>query len=109
MPASLPSLLGDLSTLGVEEKRRLEDDYVELVGLQSAWEEWSRRLSAALGPVSKPAGKKPTSDQEKRTAPWGGVRKEQTFFEGSVEGRTVVALVWPWQDGERFTLKMTRV
>lgn len=105
MSAPLVALLGDLATLGVQEKRRLDKDYVELVGPQSGWEEWSRRLSTALGPPSKPLGEKPTSEQERTAEPWGGVRKSQILF----EGQGVVALIWPWEGGERFTLKMARV
>jgi hypothetical protein len=109
MSAPLASLLGDLASLGVDEKRRVEDDYVELVGRQKSWEEWSLRLSAALGPASKPAGQKPTSEQERAAERWGGIRKQQVLFQGRVDGSEVVALIWPWEGGERFTLKMGRV
>ena len=107
MPISLPTLLGDIASLTVEEKRRWTEEAVELVCRAEESAEWDRRLETILGPALKTAGKKPTSDQERRAAPWGGVRKNQTFFEKSVDGNNVVALIWPWQDGERFTLKMS--
>ncbi len=107
MSISLPALLGDVASLTVEEKRRWTDESVEVVCLLKESSEWDRRLESILGPALKPAGKKPTSDIDRRTAAWGGVRKNQTFYEKSVDGGIVVALIWPWQDGERFTLKMS--
>lgn len=108
MTTSLAALLGDLETLGVDEKRRQEADYAELVINADRWGECTKRLTAALGAPTKPAGEKPTSDQERAAAPWGGVRKPQILFQGAWEGRPVVALVWPWDGGERYTLKLAR-
>ncbi len=109
MPVSLSALLGDVSPLVIEEKRRFGEDYVEIVAMQNEWPGWSDRLSALLGPARKPAGQKPTKEDERISGPWGGVQKNQVLFLKDIETDQVLALVWPWQDKERFTLKMTRL
>jgi hypothetical protein len=109
MPVSLTSLLGDLSPFTVEEKRRFGEDYVEIVGRQDQWGQWEAKLSSLLGAALKPAGQKPTSEHDRVAGPWGGIQKNQTLFHQKSGPDQVVALVWPWGDGERFTLKMARV
>jgi hypothetical protein len=106
MPISLPGLLVDVSSLAVDEKRRWADEAVEIIGLTAEWKGWNQRLESFLGPAQKPAGKKPSPEQERRAEPGGGIRKDQIYFERSIEGRTVVALVWPWGDNTHFTLKL---
>ena len=109
MPVSLPALLGDLTPLVLEEKRRYGEDYVEIVAKQSDWPAWSERLTALLGPAQKPEGKKATAEDERLSGPWGGIQKNQILFFRRVEPDDVLALVWPWGDQERFTLKVVRI
>ena len=106
MTISFPNLLGDVTPLTVEEKRRWSDDAVEIVGLMAEWKEWNIRLESILGPVRKPAWKDPSREQERLAEPWGGIRNNQIYFEKSIEGQIAVALVWPWGDKTHFTMKL---
>jgi hypothetical protein len=109
MPVSLPVFLGDLSPFTIEEKRRMGEDYVEIVAKQSEWPAWSERLTSLLGAALKPAGEKATPEQERISGPWGGIQKNQILFSRRVESDDVLVLIWPWRDEERFTLKAVRI
>lgn len=101
-------ILGDLRTITVDETRRVDADYAELVIPAAGWPECWKRLRAALGDPVKPLDQKPTAEQDKRASPWGGVRKNQILFEAQVDGRPLVCLIWPWEGGERYTVKLAR-
>jgi hypothetical protein len=106
MPTSLTTFLGDISPLKVEETRLWAEDRVEIVGIVAELGEWTKRLEPFLGPPLKPSGEKPSPDLERRTAAWGGIWKNQVFYEKKHPDQSIVALIWPWGDKTHFTLKI---
>lgn len=48
-------------------------------------------------------------DIEKVIKCFGGLRQGQSLYLSSEEKPSAFAMLWPWQDGERVTLKMAKV
>lgn len=98
-----------LSSLKVYEQRELTDTYNELVFCNAEKDAWYAIIAEVLGPAVKPAGTKPAKDDLKLTDEYGGIFANQTLFKKAVDGVTVVAMFWPWQDDEHTTLKIALV
>ena len=47
-------------------------------------------------------------DVEALANEFGGVRKGQTLYCISISSPLIIAMLWPWQDGERVTLKIAK-
>ena len=103
---TLKEIIEKCSTLSIYEKREITDEYVELVFLSKETDEWNRILSEILGPAIKPAGVKHAKTDLILTAKFGGVREEQTLFKKEFDDADIIAMFWPWQNGEHTTLKM---
>jgi len=94
------------STLRIYEKRRIADDYKELVFYSKDTDQWHKIFTDILNPAIKPEGVKPTKDDLALTRDYGGISDNQTLFKKEYEDATVIAMFWPWQDGAYTTLKM---
>jgi hypothetical protein len=92
--------------LGIYERRSLSAEYCELVFFSRDLEGWYGILSTALGEPRKPPGQEPSESDLDLTHPTGGIRINQTLFEKDFGKKTLIAKIWPWDDGERMTLKM---
>ncbi len=92
--------------LKIYEKRRIEDEYAELVIYNEELDHFNKILESFLGPATKPAGLKPSKDQKKVVAMYGGVSKNQTLFQKDYDNNSIIAMFWPWQDEEHVTLKL---
>ncbi|MFH2218489.1 MAG: hypothetical protein ABII68_02365 [Pseudomonadota bacterium] len=95
--------------LRVDEKRRVEEGYVELVIFNDEMYRWEEKLAGLLGRPTKPPGMEPSQKQEKITETFGGIQKSQTLFQKSFDGSDVIAMFWPWQNGEHVTLKIAEI
>ena len=56
----------------------------------------------------KSASETPTLEDKKRAARWGGVREHQALYFKEEEGVSQCAMLWPWEDGTRCTVKLVR-
>ncbi len=65
-------------------------------------------LEEYFGPPFKPAGVNPTKEASSRTAPYGGIEKQQTLFYVERDGKSNCAMIWPWQDKTRATVKLAQ-
>ena len=92
--------------LGVDQERRITEEQVDLVFLNEDTDQWNKLFSDIFGNAAKTAGKEPTEEDQRLTEAYGGIRKEQTLFKKQSNGKTVIAMFWPWQDGIHTTLKM---
>lgn len=70
----------------------------------------SGKLTAALegffGTALKPAGQSPTKELKACSDQFGGVRDNQTLYFAEREGISYCALIWPWSDETKATLKV---
>ncbi len=92
--------------LSVIENRHIGDERVEIVFLNAQLKQWQAHLEMFLGPALKPVGIQPQPEHEAMTRTYGGIRAGQTLFGKTLEGKRIIALFWPWQDGVNITLKM---
>ena len=95
-----------ISQLGVCEERSFSDNYIEVVFFTIDTDKWNNLLSEALGQALKPAGAAPTAEAQALTKDCGGIFANQTLFKKDFAQVSVMAMLWPWQDGEHTTLKM---
>ena len=102
-----PEIFEKFKDLGVFEKRFLNDDYGELVFFSKDLDQWSRVLTELLGPPLKPAGQKTKEEHLKISMKYGGVNDNQTLFRKDLgDGKMLLALLWPWNNGTYTTLKL---
>ena len=106
MVTILKDIIGKCSGLNIDEKRSIADDYVEIVFLNKEIGAWRKVLTDTLGPEIKPAGVEPTESELDLTKDFGGIRGNQTLFKKAFDDVIVIAILWPWQDGVRTTLKI---
>ena len=92
--------------IGIHEKRRIEDDYCELVFYSKHTDEWQNIFKNILGAAVKPAGQKPSKEDIRLTESYGGVYGDQVLFKKEIPDYTLIAMFWPWQDNVHTTLKM---
>jgi len=95
-----------LLSLPVFEKRRVTDEYTEVVFFNNDIDKWNGVLSDILGPAVKPVGIKPTKDIQALASSHGGIYENQTLFKKDFEGFSVMAMYWPWQNNKHTTLKL---
>ncbi|MCP4687553.1 MAG: hypothetical protein GY859_05845 [Desulfobacterales bacterium] len=97
---------GDLT---IFEKRRSEEDYVEIVIENDEVDQWSRLIEEFLGPPLKPAGVRPTKEINDLANRFGGVAGNQTLFHKVESDIMIVSMLWPWMDADFTTLKVIEV
>jgi hypothetical protein len=97
-----------IGALKIYERRETNDAYCEVVFFSQDLAEWKNVLSSFFGPAAKDRGAKPSKEHQKLTEDYGGIRSEQVLFVKHIEtdGDTVIAMLWPWDDGEHITLKI---
>ena len=103
---ALNEILEKCSGLNIEKKREFTDEYGELIFSGKDIEQWSGILTDILGPAAKPEGVNPAKEDKKITNNYGGIRREQTLFKKEFNGAVIIAMFWPWSDGESVTLKL---
>lgn len=102
----LAELFPQLERLEKKEIRSMHDEYVELVFFNRDIDAWDKLLVGKLGIPKKPAGIEPSVSDQEKSQGTGGIWKNQTLFEKSFDGVTIIAKFWPWNDGVHTTLKM---
>jgi hypothetical protein len=94
--------------LNVQE-RIIDDDYVEVVIIVSEYPKWKEHLKFFLGGPLKDKGIVPSKEQTSMADPYGGIKAEQVLFASDIEGISIIAMLWPWQDEEHITLKLKEI
>jgi branched-subunit amino acid aminotransferase/4-amino-4-deoxychorismate lyase len=96
----------ELDSIIFETLRVDTDTYFEAVIVREHLQSLAQRLAARLGaPLLPPEDRLPQTVQ-KIIKEYGGIREGQTLYCLSNGGATIVAMLWPWQDGSHTTLKM---
>ncbi|HNX91729.1 MAG TPA: hypothetical protein PKY78_09330 [Candidatus Omnitrophota bacterium] len=105
----LVEILEKCNALGIAEKRNIAEDYCEIVFLAKEIDEWNTVFSGIFGPAVKPKGTKPTRQDSEITSEFGGIYTNQVLYKKGFDEGTVIAMFWPWQDGNYITLKIARI
>lgn len=98
-------ILEQCSGLAKYEKRQVDDDYVEIVFYAEDTAKWKQILTEALGPeINFEAAN--TEENLVFTEDYGGIIEGQCMFKKQEGDTAVIAMLWPWTDGELTTLKL---
>ena len=101
----------EIKAVGLDNVRADNEDYFEAVVSKDAAGKLMKALEGSLGKAVWPSNDKIPPGAGKIVKDLGGLRTGQTLFFANDHASSVFAMLWPWQDGERMTLKMgkTRV
>ena len=96
-----------VKNVALETTRMDNEDYFEAVIGHARLEEVIHVLENIFGVPAWPSDKKPLKDTGKLIKSAGGLREGQTlYFLDNKSGCPVFAMLWPWRDGERITIKI---
>ncbi len=91
-----------------EQTRRESEDYLELVMFQESLGEIHRIFTNYFGPPLKPFGEEVSTEVEKCAEAYGGIQTDQTLYYTEREYAPNLAMIWPWDDGKRVTVKIVQ-
>jgi len=103
---SFATIVAAIAGLPIDEQRQRREQYVELVFFTRDTARWTETLATHLGAPAKPPGTAPTAEQRQLASAHGGIHANQTLFYGTSDGARIIAMFWPWQDGQHTTLKL---
>lgn len=66
------------------------------------------RLTPLFGPAIFPSKQKLSKETNRDIEAFGGIMPGQTLYSYSNEKDTIFAMLWPWQDNQRITLKIVK-
>ncbi|MFH1800804.1 MAG: hypothetical protein ABH891_08205 [Candidatus Omnitrophota bacterium] len=98
--------LAEVQTLRIEELRAQSEEYFEAVISKADLDPLHKILTAYFGPPLKREGQSPSGEANQRAKPHGGIRKDQTMYFRQAGDHAECALLWPWGNGIRITVKI---
>lgn len=85
------------------------DFYFEAVFSEEQYVTVETSLNEYFSAPLKAAKQHPTPESDACAGRYGGAKVNQTLFVKKKEGGVMdIALIWPWSDGRRYTLKLIR-
>ena len=89
-----------------EQTRRESEDYLEMVMFLGSMKDLGQLFDGYFGPAMKQSGEEPQAEAEEITNRYGGIAKDQILYHTQRESARQLAMVWPWSDGKRMTVKI---
>ena len=89
-----------------EQTRRESEDYLEMVMFQHSLSELEQLFQSYFGSAAKSAGQDVEEKAGQITNRYGGISKEQILYHTLRDSDRHLAMVWPWADGKRMTVKI---
>ena len=96
----------DIKNLKLETLRTDCDNYFEAVIVKEELVRLSERLKVFFGDPAWPSKNRLDFHMEEAVKGFGGIMPGQTLYFNRQGGETVFAMLWPWQDGVRTTVKI---
>ena len=106
MIVEFKQLKAEVKIAELDSIRTETEDYFETVIKNSCLKSLTQILEKSFGPPVWPSRNKLSIEAEKIVKNFGSLRKGQTLYFSTHEGSTVFAMLWPWQDNEKVTIKM---
>ena len=103
---SIEEVIRRVRSINHEETRRESEDYLELVTKLETIGSLKSIFEGYFGPAFKPAGQEACDESEKHAKAHGGILEDQVLYYTDREGFPNTAMIWPWQDGKRATIKI---
>ena len=102
----LKEIIEKCKVLDIYEERLVTISYYEIVFYAKDVGEWKNLLESIFGVAIKPAGAELSKEDAELIQKYGGVRDSQVLYKKKTGNTTVIAMLWPWQDKVRITLKI---
>lgn len=90
----------------LEEKRALNEEYLEVVIPTDILPQLSVFLESYFGVPLKAKDKHPSDDANRYSRAYGGIQQNQTMYFRHGDQVREMALLWPWGCGTLVTLKV---
>ena len=85
------------------------DDYFEIVVKSHSLGDMVHLLESIFGSPAWPSRDKMSKKIEKAIKNFGSLRPGQTLYALSTDNFSIFVMLWPWQDGERITIKAAKI
>ena len=95
-----------LREIQLDALRQDSDTHFEAVLLRNEIEKLMDRLEGFFGVPVFPAKGKLPKHIERGIAPFGGIMSGQTLYYMKQKKGDMFAMLWPWNDGQKITLKV---
>lgn len=105
---SFEELLSRLQQIPFDEERKHVDGYLEFVLSSRHLAHLYPVLEEYFGVPFKPAGMAPSAEAADFAKNYGGIQKHQTLYFLKEGGVGNCAMIWPWGDNTRATVKVAR-
>ena len=89
-----------------EQTRRESEEYLEMVMFKDSWNEVLSLFDGYFGSPLKAAGQEADEEAETVANRFGGIAQEQVLYHSARENAEHIAMIWPWSDGKRMTVKI---
>jgi hypothetical protein len=98
----------EIKNITFETLRTDGADYFEAVLTREHLSELTSKLEQTFGLPAWPSKTKLSPQVKEKIEEFGGVWEGQTLYFANPEGNFLLAMLWPWQDGEHITLKIAK-
>ncbi len=96
----------DIKGLNFDALRTDCDNFFEGVVVKKELEKLNARLKSFLGEPVYPSQSRLTHEVQETIDGFGGIKPGQTLYYKNSGNNRILAMLWPWQDGERTTVKI---
>lgn len=103
---TLEDIMRRAKKISHEQTRRESEDYLEMVMYRQSLQEVEQLFQDYFGQALKNAGQEAHERAVEVTNRYGGISQDQTLYYTSRENMNQMAMVWPWADGKRVTVKI---
>ena len=85
------------------------DNYFEIVVKNRSLGDVVHLLEKIFGSPAWPSRNKMSKKIEEAIKNFGSLRRGQTLYALNEDGFLIFVMLWPWQDGERVTIKVAKI
>lgn len=89
-----------------DELRMDSDNYFEAVVIREELNKLTTRLESFFGNPAWPSSNRLSFQMQEVIKGFGGIMQGQTLYFWNERNEIIFAMLWPWKDGERTTVKI---
>lgn len=101
-------LIEKLKTIPCDEVRNESEGYYEFVISSQHLVHLYPIFEVYFGVPFKPQGISPSDKAKDVAKKYGGIQKQQTLYYFNLDGLSNCAMIWPWNDRSRATVKIAQ-
>jgi len=96
----------DIKALNFDSLRTDCDNFFEGVVVKKELEKLNTQLKGFLGEPVYPSQSRLAQEVKETVDSFGGIMPGQTLYYKNSGSNRILVMLWPWQDGERTTVKI---